>query len=297
MKITFWGTRGSIPSPGLHTVRYGGNTPCIEIRLDDNSLIILDAGTGIRMLGDKLLAEGNPINAALLITHQHWDHIQGLPFFKPAFIGGNKFMVIGSSVRGISLKRALSNQTKRMYFPVRLKEMEATFTFRSVKEEQFEVFGATVNTIYVNHPVFALGYRIHHRGCSVVYISDNEPVDSQTIAQMSSKRSIIQSYINHGNDLNQKLYDFCRGADLLIHDSFFTPDEYVQHIGWGHSHYLFTLQVAREAKVKHCVFFHHHPERKDEEIDDMVQICKREIERTNIAMECSAAIEGQTIVL
>ncbi|MBS4028026.1 MAG: MBL fold metallo-hydrolase [Ignavibacteriales bacterium] len=297
MKVTFWGTRGSIPSPGQHTVRYGGNTPCVEVRLDDDSLIIFDAGSGIRLLGNRLAAGKKVVRSSILITHEHWDHIQGLPFFVPAFIPGNEFKIVGTGPNRFSLKMALSNQMRRLYFPVKLKELEARFSFHSVKEEEFEINGASVKTIFVNHPTFALGYRLTHGGRSIVYVSDNEPLDKKTLAQMGTRRSIIKSFVEAHNDPNQRLYDFVRDADLFIHDSFFTPDEYVQHIGWGHSHYLFTLQVAREANVKHCVLFHHHPNRTDDEIDEIVTICRTEITRMNLKMQCSAAAEGQQIVL
>ncbi len=297
MKLTFWGTRGSIPSPGTHTVRYGGNTPCVEVRLDDNSLFIFDAGSGIRKLGEHLVKHDSPVRASILITHEHWDHIQGLPFFVPAFIPGNEFKIVGSGPTRFSLKKALANQMRRLYFPVQLKELEARFTFHPVKEEKFEIFGLEIETIYVNHPTFALGYRLTHKGKSIVYISDNEPIDKTTVSQMGTNRTILKNYLKNKVDPNQRLYDFCRNADVFIHDSFFTPDEYVQHIGWGHSHYLFTLQIAREANVKHCVLFHHHPNRTDEQIDEMLNICLREIQRMNLKFSCSAASEGQVITL
>ena len=164
MKIKFWGVRGSIPTPGKSTVHYGGNTPSIELRLSGGELVILDAGTGIRGLGDSLIAKGESLQTYLLITHPHWDHIQGFPFFKPAFISGNEITIIGTERPEISLQRIIAEQMTRIYFPVQLNELKAKIHFHPVREEEFPVFGAVVRTLYMNHPGFTVGYRIEHRG-------------------------------------------------------------------------------------------------------------------------------------
>ncbi|MEK7263584.1 MAG: MBL fold metallo-hydrolase [Bacteroidota bacterium] len=296
MKITFWGTRGSIPTPGGNTIRYGGNTPCIELRLDDGTLFILDAGTGIRLLGEELMKEIK-LKATILISHTHWDHIQGLPFFRPAAVPGNEFTIVGGEAFGASLKKVVSNQMKRSYFPIRLKEMPATFRFFPIKEERFQMNGATIESMYVNHPTYAFAFKITHNEKTIIYITDNEPIDHKTTSQMGVRRAVLRKYLQSGTDPNQRLYDFCRGADLLIHDATYTPDEYVHHIGWGHSHYLFPIQVAREAEVKHCVLFHHQPDRSDDDIDNILAICQREMKRAASGIICSAAAERETITL
>src|SRR5262249_28654797 len=142
MRLKFWGTRGSISTPGRGTVRYGGNTPCVEVRLANGELIILDAGTGIRNLGEQLMGSGESINAYLLFSHPHWDHIQGFPFFKPAFVSGNELTIVGGETDKVSLKKMISDQMNKVYFPIQLNELKATLRFRRVQEETFEVFGA-----------------------------------------------------------------------------------------------------------------------------------------------------------
>jgi phosphoribosyl 1,2-cyclic phosphodiesterase len=296
MKLTFWGTRGSIPTPGKHTVKYGGNTPCVELRLDNGKLIILDAGTGIRNLGDQLMLLGDSIKAYVLISHPHWDHIQGFPFFKPAFISGNELTVVSGETQNVSLQKMISDQMNKIYFPVLLNELKATINFMPVAEEEFEVFGSTVKTIYLNHPSFAIGYRITYNGKSVVYISDNEPFDRViTQSVRNIEQIVIDKYMEYLPEPNRRIYDFVSGADVLIHDTTYTPEEYLDRVGWGHSHYLFTLKVAAEGKVKNLVLFHYDPSHNDEKIADIYQKCLNEIKTQKLSFGCQAAYEGLEI--
>ena len=293
MKIKFWGTRGSIPTPGKHTVRYGGNTPCIELRLVNDELVILDAGTGIRNLGETLMEKGESIKANVLISHPHWDHIQGLPFFKPVFISGNEFTFIGGETDKVSLQKMIADQMNKVYFPVQLNELKAALKFRPVEEEEIKISSATVRTIYVNHPSFAIGYRITNGGKTIVYISDNEPFDRQVaLAIRNVERVIIDQYSHVNGDPNQRIFDFVRDADVLIHDATYTPEEYVDRVGWGHSHYLFTLKVAAEGRVKRLILFHHDPSHSDEKIDDILRKCEKEIRNRQYKFDCIAASEG-----
>ena len=296
MKLRFWGVRGSIPTPGKSTVRYGGNTPSLELRLDNDELIILDAGTGIRNLGDHLIAKGESVQTYILITHPHWDHIQGFPFFKPAFISGNELTIIGGETEKMTLPKMIADQMNKIYFPIQLTDLKATIKFRAVGEEDIVVFDAAVKTMYVNHPSFAIGYRITHNGKSVVYISDNEPFDKQVAQAMRNvEKIIIEKYSRSKGDPNQRIFDFIRGADILIHDATYTPEEYVDRVGWGHSHYLFTLKAAAEGKVKKLVLFHHDPAHTDDKIDEILKTCKKEIRNRNYKFECIAAAEGLEI--
>ena len=296
MRLKFWGTRGSIATPGKSTVRYGGNTPCIELRLSNNGLIIFDAGTGIRNLGEKLIETGESINAYLLVSHPHWDHIQGFPFFKPAFISGNELTIVGGETEKVSLKKMIADQMNKIYFPIQLNELKATIKFRRVEEETFEVFGAQVQTIFVNHPSFAIGYRVSHQGKSIVYISDNEPFDRTSHEAMRNvEQVIVDKYSKVPGDPNSRIFDFVQGADLLIHDATYTPEEYVDRVGWGHSHYLFALNVAAEGNVKNLVLFHHDPAHDDEKVDDILKKCQHEIRSRRYKFTCSAAIEGTDI--
>jgi phosphoribosyl 1,2-cyclic phosphodiesterase len=296
MRIKFWGTRGSISTPGKQTVRYGGNTPCIELRLANDDLIILDAGTGIRNLGETLIEKGESLKAFLLISHPHWDHIQGFPFFKPAFISGNELTIMGGETEKVSLQRMISDQMNKIYFPVQLNELKATIKFRKIEEGQFDVFDAKVQTIFVNHPTFAIGYRITQREKTVVYISDNEPFDRRVARKIRNvDKVIVEKYLQSTGDPNQRIFDFVRNADILIHDATYTPEEYVDRVGWGHSHYLFTLKVAAEGNVKRLILFHHDPAHNDEKVDDILKKCENEIQNRRYKFSCTAAAEGMRI--
>lgn len=296
MRIKFWGTRGSIPTPGKTTVRYGGNTPCIELRLSNEKLIILDAGTGIRNLGEALIENGESIKTYLLVSHPHWDHIQGFPFFKPAFISGNEITIIGGETERVTLQKMISDQMNKVYFPIQLNELKATLKFQPIKEGQFEIFDAHVETLYLNHPTFAIGYRITHRGRSLVYISDNEPFDRKVAQSIKNvEKIIVDRYLRSDGDPNQRIFDFVRNADILIHDATYTPDEYVDRVGWGHSHYLFTINVAAQGNVKRLVLFHHDPAHTDDKVDDILKTCKKEIRNRGYKFDCIAAIEGMQI--
>jgi phosphoribosyl 1,2-cyclic phosphodiesterase len=296
MKLKFWGVRGSIPTPGKATVRYGGNTPSLELRLDNDELVIFDAGTGIRDLGDHLMESGESLRAYLLITHPHWDHIQGFPFFKPAFISGNEITIMCTEREEITLQRIIAEQMTRIYFPVQLNELKAAIHFRPIREEEFAVYDAKVKTIYVNHPGFTVGYRIDYKGKSLVYISDNEPFDRENAVNITNFEKVVQEkFAQTKGDPNQRIFDFTRNADVLIHDCTYTPEEYVDKVGWGHSHYLFTLKVAAESNVKHLILFHHEPNHTDEKIDDILKKCRKEIKTKSYTFECTAASEGLEI--
>ena len=299
MKLKFWGVRGSIPTPGRSTVRYGGNTPCLELRLDDDELIIFDAGSGIRDFGDDLMNNGASLNAHLLITHPHWDHIQGFPFFKPAFISGNELTIIGTERPEKSLSEIISEQMDRIYFPVQLHALKAKIHFQPIREEgELKLRGCSVKTMYVNHPGFTVGYRLQYKGKTFVYISDNEPYDRRVAGNLSNFEAIVKDkYESQAGDPNQRVFDFCRGADLLVHDATYTPEEYIDRVGWGHSHYLFALRVAAEADVKHLCLFHHEPTHSDEKVDDILRKCKKEVKTRGYKFECEAAAEGMVITI
>ena len=296
MRLKFWGTRGSISTPGKETVRYGGNTPCVELRLSSNELIILDAGTGIRNLGESLIETGESVKAYILISHPHWDHTQGFPFFKPAFISGNEITIIVGETDKVSLKKMISDQMNKIYFPIQLNELKARLKFRRVEEETCNVFDAKVQTIYLNHPTFAIGYRISHKGKSVVYISDNEPFDRRVAPSIRNiEKFVMEKYTASKGDPNQRVFDFVRNADVVIHDATYTPEEYVNRVGWGHSHYLFTLRVAAEGNVKKLILFHHDPAHSDDKLDDILKKCRKEIKNRQYDFHCSAAIEGMEL--
>jgi phosphoribosyl 1,2-cyclic phosphodiesterase len=300
MKLKFWGVRGSIPTPGRQTTRYGGNTPCIELRPEPNILFILDAGTGIHRFGDELIKLGEPLRGYIFLTHTHWDHIQGLPFFEPVLRPNNEFTIIGSDHNSIKLEQILADQMKATYFPLQFSELKSRINFKIVGEESFSVEGVHVSSIYVNHPGYTLGYRLTYKGKSVVYISDNEPFDPKKKDQTENKvgREVVELFASalNGNP-NHRIIDFIRDADILIHDTMYTPLEYKTKELWGHSDYLFALDLAIRGNVKSFYLFHHGPHHTDEDLDAIVQSCRTEVERRKHNLICIAAAENMVVEL
>lgn len=287
MKVKFWGVRGSIPTPGPATVRYGGNTACVEVNLDDGSLIIFDAGSGLRVLGIELLKRGlKSIEAVIFLSHTHWDHIQGFPFFAPAFMPGNKFIICGGEEPDHPLDQIITDQMKSAYFPVALSDLPSKIGFKRLYEGKFKIFNAKITTLMLNHPGIALGYRVDYAGKSLVYISDNEPypiepTDDPAFADVHYK----------GNN-NLRVAEFSHHTDLLIHDCQYTPEEYAKKTGWGHSPYDYVAEIAWKAKAKRLAIFHHDPAHDDETVDRIVQEVKTLLKKKNAPTECFGAQEG-----
>ncbi|GAB4214919.1 MAG: MBL fold metallo-hydrolase [Rhodoferax sp.] len=265
MKLRFWGVRGSIASPGPATARYGGNTTCIEIRTDRNELIILDAGTGIFPLSQSLLAE-LPVTAPVLITHSHWDHIQGLPFFIPSFIPGNTLRLYGAfdPVSGKGIEHVMAVQLQYSYFPVREAEMKARIEYETLAPGVPVTIGsATVTPILMNHPVVDFGYRIEADGKSVFFTGDHEP--AYNIYEPGDPDfSEYQSFVDERtNDILRAM----AGVDVLIADSSYTRAEYPSKKGWGHGTFDSSIDYARRAGAKRLFFTHHEPTRSDDALD------------------------------
>ena len=286
LTLTFWGTRGSVPTPGVATVRDGGNTPCVELRTAEGWLIILDAGTGIRELGRSLLAngEGEPIVGDIFLTHTHWDHIQGIPFFGPLFRKGNHFTIWGSRSLQTSLDRVVRDQMSPVVFPVSFEELQARVDFQELAEERRAGRGYEVSAFSVRHPGGALGYRFttgNPDGRALVYVSDNE---------LSA-----EARYDDAPDWRGRLVDFVRGASLLVHDSTYTSAEYAAFVGWGHSTYDQAVELAIDAEVKRLVLFHHRPERSDDEVDRWVERCRALVAQRGSTLEILAAAEGMTL--
>ncbi|MBA4419432.1 MAG: MBL fold metallo-hydrolase, partial [Syntrophus sp. (in: bacteria)] len=248
MKIRFWGVRGSIPSPGRKTVRYGGNTTCIEVETDDGDTIILDGGTGIHPLAQSLLRK-LPLSCSIFITHTHWDHIQGLPFFVPVFIPGNHISIYGAfdPVLQKGIGDVLSRQMEYCYFPVREAELKADIRYESLHEKQtVEIGSARVTNIFMNHPVLNFGYRIDCQGKSVFFTGDNEQL--YNIYQPGD--DYYAEYDNQISRKNDMLADFIRGVDVLIADSAYTEQEYPAKKGWGHGTYKSCVDLAKNVGAK-----------------------------------------------
>jgi phosphoribosyl 1,2-cyclic phosphodiesterase len=286
LRLRFWGTRGSIPSPGPNTVRYGGNTPCVEVRTDTDWLVILDAGTGIRELGRSLVASsnGHGIAADIFLSHAHWDHIQGIPFFAPIFQSGNHFTIWGSKTLEPNLGRVIRDQMHPVVFPVPFEQLEASIDFGEIADQHVGN-GYEVRAFAVQHPGGALGYRFESRGKeagSFVYISDNE-------------LNLSADYPDRPQDWKDQLVEFVRGAKLLVHDATYTSEEYERHRGWGHSTYEDAVTLALDAEVEQLVLFHHRPERTDDEVDRCVDACRALVAGRGSRITVMAAAEGMTL--
>ena len=287
-RLRFWGTRGSVPSPGPMTVRYGGNTPCVEVRTDSNALIILDAGTGIRELGRSLIANanGDGISADIFLTHAHWDHIQGIPFFAPIFQRGNHFTIWGSKELKTGIDRVIRDQMLPVVFPVPFDSLAAKISFAEIAEEERKGNGYTVKAFGVCHPGGALGYRFSGSdgtGTSFVYISDNELREVETYGARPGWQT--------------ELVRFIEGAQTLIHDATYTNDEYGRHRGWGHSTYEDAIDLAVRAGVRQLVLFHHKPERTDEDLDQCLAECQTLVAERGAPLTVVAAAEGMTLTV
>src|SRR5581483_7320541 len=283
-RVKFWGVRGSVPVPGPTTVHYGGNTSCLEVRAD-GELIILDAGTGIRPLGNALSDEfaGKPLELTLLITHTHWDHIQGFPFFHPAYEAKNKVHIIGYEGAKIGLGTTLAGMMESPYFPIALKEMPGNILIEELKDFEFSSGKVRVQAMVVNHPGVAVGYRLFTSGGSIVYIPDNEPFSYDRVADCDTK--------------NRKLIDFIRDADLLVIDSQYDNAEYDAHIGWGHGCLDDTVRIAVTANVKRLFLFHHDPNHDDARVTQMLEHARKIAAKLGGNTIVEAAREGAEIAL
>lgn len=288
LRLQFWGTRGSIPSPGPQTVRYGGNTPSVEVRTSDGWLIILDAGTGLRELGRSLIARANgaPIVGDIFLTHAHWDHIQGIPFFGPIFQRGNHFTIWGSKTLETSIDRVVRDQMSPVVFPVTFEELDARIDFSEIAQETQRRNGYEVSAYPVRHPGGALGYRFTESrpgARALVYVSDNELGAGGKYDTPDGWRA--------------GLVAFARGARVLVHDTTYTAEEYDHYRGWGHSTYADAVTLALEAGVEQLVLFHHKPERSDDELDARVAECRELVQTRGGTLDVVAAAEGMTLTV
>jgi phosphoribosyl 1,2-cyclic phosphodiesterase len=303
MKVTFWGVRGSIPCPGRNTYRYGGNTPCIELSFDimDRSLII-DAGSGIRELGNKIMARDfpkGPLKIEIFLTHTHWDHIIGLPFFVPLYVPGSRVKIYGPpSLEGLSLQEVVGGQFSYHYFPIRHSELAAKIDYVELKEGILDAGdGLVIKTKFLNHPVMCLGYRFEYKGLVFCTLYDTEPFRNVFICDPSNPA--YNEDMHHEGELiageeNRRLEEFIDRADMVVYDAQYTGKEYeAGKIGWGHSPCEYAIAAATRAGVKRLCLFHHDPLRTDDELDQFTEIlCRPQIPG---GMEVFFAREGTTI--
>jgi phosphoribosyl 1,2-cyclic phosphodiesterase len=260
MKVKFWGVRGSIATPGRETAVYGGNTSCIQV-LGGQDYVIMDAGTGIRRLGEQIAAAKKPARIHLLLTHTHWDHIQGFPFFTPIYVPGNEIFIYGPRALEKSLEEAMMFQMQYSYFPVRGVELAAKMKFMELGEETVPIGDLEVSTKTMNHPIRVLAFKVSHEGKSVIYTGDNEPYYDVMADKGDTGIHRRSEFIK---ECNQRVVDFCRKTDLLIADAQYTDEQYASKRGWGHSSISHVLDLAREAEVGTLSLFHHEPTHDDE---------------------------------
>ncbi len=302
LSVRFWGDRGSIPCPGPATVRYGGNTSCLEIRADER-LIIVDLGTGLKPLGDWLMGNDfkkGPIDTDIFITHTHWDHIMGFPMFTPIFVPGTKLRIRGPvSYEDDSLESIIGAQLSYRYWPVRQSELAAKIEYAQLKETELDLGGGlTVRTKYLNHPILCLGYRFEYQGKSIITAYDNEPfrnVFPTDPADPNYDEDAAREGELATREENEKILRFFKGADVLIHDTQYTQKEYeAGKIGWGHSSYEHGINAAHKAGVKKLVMFHHDPNRTDDQLEELEKGYQRRL-AGRTAMEVMMAREGLTV--
>jgi phosphoribosyl 1,2-cyclic phosphodiesterase/CheY-like chemotaxis protein len=281
VRIQFWGTRGSIAKPGPSTARYGGNTSCIEVRSARGTLVVIDCGTGGHSLAQKLIADApNPLRGNILISHTHWDHIQGIPFFHPLFMRGNEWDIYGPKGVRESFREVLAGQMQYTYFPVTLDECGAKIRYHDLVEGAFAINDIKVSARYLNHPALTLGYRLQVDGATVVYACDHEP-HARMLALGDGKIT--------GEDLGHA--EFIDGADLLIHDAQYTAEEYPEKVGWGHSPIEYVVKLAQYAGVKRVALTHHDPLRDDDAIERLIA----GVRQHSSPVDVFAAFEGQVL--
>jgi phosphoribosyl 1,2-cyclic phosphodiesterase/DNA-binding response OmpR family regulator len=256
MRVRFWGTRGSLAKPGPATIRYGGNTSCIEVISDGGTRIVIDCGTGGHELGQAIMAEGGPSRGHMLISHTHWDHIQGIPFFTPFFVPGHEWDLYAPQGFDESLQEALAGQMEYTYFPVTLDAFGGKVRYNNLGEGSFVIDDVVIHTRYLNHPALTLAFRLESGGATMVYACDHEP---------HSRELAVGDGEIAGEDAAHA--DFMRGADLIIHDAQYLATEYEAKRGWGHSTVEYALQMGRAAGAKRLALTHHDPLRNDDAVD------------------------------
>ena len=276
LTLRFWGTRGSIPSPGPATAGYGGNTPCVEV-LARGRRLIFDAGSGVRLLGIHLLEAGFPLDAVIFLSHFHWDHIQGFPFFGPMYRPDANLRVVGPMQQNLDVRSLFAGQMGPIYFPVPFEAVSAQMAFEHLNEGTWSEDSVSVSAMRVRHPSFTVGYRLEAEGRSVCYVPDNE---------------LVGGAYEVGSGWRKRLVQFCGDTDLLIHDAMFTLEEYPAREGWGHSTYRQTLDLAAEAGVRRLLYFHHAPERSDRALSEIVDRRREEAATRGLSLKVDAAAEG-----
>lgn len=279
MIITCWGSRGSIPVSGKEYLKYGGDTTCLEIRTKSDDIIIIDAGTGIRRLGNKLIEEKRSA-FHFIFTHAHWDHLVGFPFFKPLYYERSKLRMHGCPFHSKFVETILSKIMTPPNFPVKYTDLKAQMIYEKACPSDFTIGSVTVSPIALSHPNGGSGYKFSEDGKSFVFLTDNE-----------------LGFIHPGGRTYKDYLMFSTGADLLVHDGEYAPEEYATFVEWGHSVYTDALNLALDAGVKKLGLFHLNQERYDDEMDQIVNICQKHIAKKKRNFECFAVASDMTFKL
>jgi len=284
LSLRCWGTRGSIPSPGPQTARYGGNTSCVEVVAGDRHLIF-DAGSGARALGMSLQGRQRRVDTTLFLTHFHWDHIQGIPFFSPLYDPATRLDIVGPVQRDpagrvLDVESLFAGQMGPIYFPIPMSAVSAGLTFGHLNEGEWEQDGVRVRAMRVKHPSFTVGYRVDYEGGSLAYVPDNE---------------LAADSFEVGPDWRDRFVEFLGDVDVLLHDAMYTTQEYPSRTRWGHSTYDQVVDLADEVGARELVFFHHDPMRSDDELDEIVARSRDAALSAGRSVNIRAAAEGENI--
>ncbi len=294
MKVRFWGTRGSIATPGPGTTRFGGNTSCVEITTNSGALLIFDCGTGAHPLAAKLMAENQgAINANILLGHTHWDHIQGFPFFSPAFVKDNSAAIYGPEGSHGTLQKVLAGQMEFTYFPVELAQLPAAISYHDLTEGIHTIDGVRIAAQFLDHPAMTLGYRVEADGVVVVYLVDHEPF-SDELWRAGTPPGHIESILHDGD---RRHAHFMANADLVIHDAQYTPQEYPSKKTWGHSSYDYVVQIASAAGVRKVALTHHDPGHNDDFVAEIEAKARALADQISTGLEVFCAYEGCEMTL
>jgi phosphoribosyl 1,2-cyclic phosphodiesterase len=279
MKIKFWGTRGSIPVPGPNTVKYGGNTPCIQVTSEKGASVIIDAGTGIRNLGLELISKNDIKELNIFISHSHWDHIQGIPFFIPFFKNDYKINIFSNAKKDMDVAHIIDSQMHPFYFPVNKEEVfKSTINYNKIEQlKKYTIGDLTVETETVHHSNGTLAFKITEKDKTIVYMTDNE-----IYYDASNNSPDIDKIL----ELNNKQIEFCKNVDYLIHDSQYTLDDFSKKIGWGHSNNVALAYFSKLANIKNLVLFHYDPDYSDEMIEKIVIETKNFLNKIKSSVNC-----------